>query len=453
MAETLQLKTNADGIRLERVPVFFIIIILVTGTFLRISLLAVYPFVVLLAFISLRLRFTRRILDLLILIALSWLLSLSQGLFLKYNLVSLYYMIPFLLLLFATPGKTVPGSRDMVPVFFYGLSIIGVINDITGFIQVPLRPVSDDSFTGIYSEFSLSINGLSIVNAVLFGYYCFSFLAYRRRKHLLAALFFLLSSIMGFYGAGLMILIAAFILTFFNAKLSNIIKTVFISLLALATVYYALSVMKPRVLRYNVTNFKRMYNFTADNGARKVRAFYNYYKVYPHNIKDFLFGSGPGTFNSRSAFMVGSPFYFNVVRSIKSPEQPYYFKNYAYPLWNDTNTSMALFQDGFRNQPFSSLLAFLGEYGFLFTFFFVLYLVQYYRKVITPRPPPNTGPRYYLYIRLFKFLLVMLLLLMIADNYFEYAEITLLITIVLKLLQAEIIKIHAGEPEPSIAGR
>ncbi len=78
--------------------------------------------------------------------------------------------------------------------------------------------------------------------------------------------------------------------------------------------------------------------------------------------------------------MIGSPSYFSRISFIKDERQPYYFKNYAYTLWNENNTSKALYLDGFRNQPFSSTLAFLGEYGFIFTLtFFVLYY-KYYRS-------------------------------------------------------------------------
>jgi hypothetical protein len=206
--------------------------------------------------------------------------------------------------------------------------------------------------------------------------------------------------------------------------------------------YYALSIIKPQVLTYNEANLKKVYNFNEATGPRKIVSFYNYFRAYPPHIKDFLFGSGPGTFNSRSAFMIGSPYFFTTVSAIKSDKKPPYFKNYAYPLWNDTNTSMALFQDGFRNQPFSSLLAFLGEYGLVFTFFFLLYVLRYYKKVAGVAPPANAPPKYYLYTRLFKFLLIMLMLLLVIDNYLEYAEIILLITVILKLLHAEIIKLQ-----------
>jgi hypothetical protein len=155
-----------------------------------------------------------------------------------------------------------------------------------------------------------------------------------------------------------------------------------------------------------------------------------------------LLGSGPGTFNSRSAFMAGSEQQFNALPFLKSNKQPYYFKNYIYPLWNHTNTSMALYQDGFRNQPFSSLLAFLGEYGLVFTLIFIWAVVDYYRRV----KKLCTDQRHKGSKWLFKFLFLFLLLLLCIDNYYEYPEVMLLLLFTMKLIHTKI----AGNDFPAI---
>ncbi|MDF2187460.1 hypothetical protein [Paraflavitalea sp. CAU 1676] len=248
-----------------------------------------------------------------------------------------------------------------------------------------------------------------------------------------AALFFLISSIMGFFGGGLIAFMIAFILTFFKPRIISIIKFFFVTLFSLVAAYYVLALVKPNVLAYNISNIKKVFQYDMPTGARKVMAFRNYGVAYSSNVKDFLLGSGPGTFNSRSAFMIGSPSYFTSVSFIKSPNQPYYFKHYAYPLWNEHNTSQALYQDGFRNQPFSSLLSFLGEYGFLFTFFFLLYYYKSYKQIRwTGRN--NQSPGFAAYEKLLKFLYIFLAMLFCIDNFFEYAETTLLIVSVIKLI-------------------
>lgn len=442
MMADLSITNTNNKTSLLKVPFIFILVLLFTCTFLRISLLVLYPFLAALVFIAFRLRFTRHTVDLLMLVGVGWLLSLYNGFFPKYNLLSLFYMLPFLVLLFAMPGSSNVNEKNRLHLFFYAFSIIILANDLLGILQVIFMKESDDNFTGLYSSFSLAMNGLAVLNSLLFIYYFFSFLSYKKTWYLIAGAFFLVCSILGFYGGGLMVLVIALVITFFNATFSSMIKTLLVSIVSLVVIYYALVIIKPKVLEYNVTNLKRAWHFNDAMGARKVISFYNYFQAYPPHTRDFLFGSGPGTFNSRSAFIVGSPYFFTHLPAIKSDKKPPYFRDYAYPLWNNTNTSMALYQDGFRNQPFSSLLAFLGEYGLIFTFFFALYLYKYYKKVVPGKPAGNMPPQYYLYTRLFKCFLVVLLLLMVIDNYLEYPEITLLITVILKLLQVEIKKIQ-----------
>jgi hypothetical protein len=358
MTADLSIKNTNDKISLLKVPFIFILVILFTGTFLRISLLVLYPLIASLVFIGLRLRGTKYIINLLVLIVVGWLLSFYNGFFLKYNFLSLFYMLPFIVLLLAVPGSYDVNKRDGVHLFFYALSIIGIINDIPGILQVIFMKESDDNFTGIYSTFSLSMNGLAVLNSLLFLYYFFSFLSYKKIRYLAAGLFFLVCSILGFYGGGLLVLVLAIVLTFFIPTFSSVIKTLLACIISLTVVYFALALIKPKVLAYNMVNLKRALHFNENIGARKVISFYNYFLAYPSHPRDLLFGSGPGTFNSRSAFMVGSPYFFTRIPVIKSDKKPPYFRDYAYPLWNDTNTSMALYQDGFRNQPFSSLLSF-----------------------------------------------------------------------------------------------
>lgn len=417
---------------------FFLIAILI-GTFLRISLLVIYPLVFLFIFLQLRLRVSKYSIVLLGLIGLSLFLSFFSGWYIKYKLLSLYYMLPFIFLLFSNPGKYLADGQNLVSIFFKCLSVIATVNNIIGVMQVIRNPTSDDSFIGIYSTYSISMGGLVILNMVLFAYYFYLYMATKRKKRLWISLFFLASCVMGFYGGGLVAFVIAFILTFFRLRFSAIIKSVFISLISIAAIYYALAWLKPSVLRYNIANIKKVVQFDLENGPRKVIAFHNYGVAYPSNIKDFLFGSGPGTFNSRSAFMVGSPSFFTAVPFLKSGNQPYYFREYAYTLWNETNTSQALFQDGFRNQPFSSLLAFLGEYGFLFTLFFGWFYYRHYRQITTIQVI-NAPPEYAAYRKLLKFLFIFLLLLLCMDNFYEYPEIMLLILIVIKLMHVEITK-------------
>jgi hypothetical protein len=130
--------------------------------------------------------------------------------------------------------------------------------------------------------------------------------------------------------------------------------------------------------------------------------------------------------------MVGSPSYFQLFPIIKDEQQPYYFKNYAYTLWNAGNTQKELYLDGFRNQPFSSILAFLGEYGLIFTLVFFYLYYRYYRRVANLYRSQERSADLLVYFRFFKFLIILLPLLLLIDNYYEYPEIMLLVIVGIK---------------------
>jgi hypothetical protein len=441
-----QLKVIAETpikLRIPEASFVFIMVAFVIGTFLRISLLLIYPLLVLCLCLFLRLRFTLALFVLFTFVSLSLFLSMFNGWFLKYKILSLYFMLPFLLLLFSGIPFQKP-NRDYVKIFFQSLTIIAIINDLVGFVQFLQSSNTDDSFIGIFSTFSISLNGLVIINAVLAFYYFALFLQSKRKKNLWLFVVFLCSSVLGFYGAGLVIILLALIFSFFRLRLKAILKTGVICVIALLATYYLLLYIKPNVLNYNLSNLEKLTSFDFKHGPRKLRAHYNYIVSYPENYKDFLFGSGPGTFNSRSAFMVGSPSYFSGVGFIKSDSKPYYFQNFAYTLWNETNTSQTLYLDGFRNQPFSSALAFLGEYGLLFTLCLGILYYRMYRKVVKVAKAQGHSLWSEGYFLLFRFLIILLPLLLCIDNFYEFPEIMILILLPLKLLEIELSKKATG---------
>ena len=73
---------------------------LIIGTFLRVSLLILYPFVALLIAYFYKFRISSSLIILSGFVFISFVLSLFGHAFLKYKLLSLFYMVPFLLLLF-----------------------------------------------------------------------------------------------------------------------------------------------------------------------------------------------------------------------------------------------------------------------------------------------------------------------------------------------------------------
>jgi hypothetical protein len=319
------------------------------------------------------------------------------------------------------------------------IAIVAFFNNIAGIIQYIVNP-GDDNFVGIYGRFTVSQNGLALINSILFFYY---FILYGKTKkivHLLLAAFFIISSIMGFYGAGVMVLLGTLIIFYFKFTLKNILKFIFFLSLIGVSVYFLMKAISPKTLDYNINIIQKFLVFDVQRSPRKMVIFYSYAKEYLAHPLDFLLGSGPGTFNSRSAFMVGSPSYFNAPL-LKSGKHPFYFFNFAYTLWNPAVVTP---YDGFMSQPFTSVLALLGEYGFIVTvLLFVLIFFNYrrfnrisnYRKQGAGKPIAGA---------LFRFLTIFIVLLIIIDNYIEYPEIIALIIVLIKLcesaLKAETVK-------------
>lgn len=233
-----------------------------------------------------------------------------------------------------------------------------------------------------------------------------------------------------------MVLIAAMTLTFFRIWPDKIIKLVLLTTITLIGVYVFMKLVSPATLDYNLAIIDRFLYATGANIPRKLIIFQNYLNAYTSDFIDLLFGSGPGTFNSRSAFMVGSPTYFNI-DMIKSGDQPFYFREYAYSLWNPSNTGP---YDGFMNQPFSSFLAILGEYGLLFTATLVYLLIRrfkfYYKMGNQMAKTTNVSIEFQMY----RFCSIFALLLVIIDNYMEYPEILALLLIIVNLGQQELRK-------------
>lgn len=400
---------------------------LLFSTYLRISFLFIYPFLVVALFYWFKWKLDWNAVYLLVFVLFCWLFSFRNGFHLKYNLVSLYYFLPFLLLLFAIPTKLAT-EKNYLKMLMDALTVIVIVNNIIGFAQY-IRFPNDDSFSGLYGTFTVSQNGLAILNAILFFYHFSVYQYFRKRKNLLLSLFFLVSMVMGFYGAGLMVLIATMMLTFFRIRLRNIVQLAFLTVITLSLIMLIMKLISPATLEYNLAIIDKFLNATGSNAPRKLIAFQNYFNGYISNPLDLLFGSGPGTFNSRTAFMVGSPTYFNV-DIIKSAAQPFYFREYAYTLWNASNTGP---YDGFMNQPFSSVLSILGEYGVLFAA--GVFYVQFnrFRNIVRSGYANAKQQGVQTELKMFKFCSIFALLLICIDNYMEYPEVIALLLVIVRL--------------------
>jgi hypothetical protein len=125
------------------------LIALLFCTYFRITLLVIYPLLVVFLFYLFSWKLDRNALYLLGFTFLFWLLSFRDGIHLKYNLVSLYFYIPFILLLCAAPSKINP-ERNFLKMLMYPLTFVAIINNFFGLAQY-IRMPSDDSLK-VYME-------------------------------------------------------------------------------------------------------------------------------------------------------------------------------------------------------------------------------------------------------------------------------------------------------------
>jgi hypothetical protein len=414
-------------------------------TVLRVSFLLVYPFLILAVMYLYQFRITKTLISILIVLLVSWIISFYNGFFWKYNLVSLYYFLPFLLLLFSRPSiRNIPSNT--VEVFIMFLALFAVLNNLVGFVQYFRHP-DDDSFAGIYGKFTVTQNGLSLLNGVLFFYFLQKYIRSKKLIHIIATCFFLFSMVLGFYGAGLVAILVSLGLFYARFSFTGVIRIIFALILIAGASYFIMKFISPRTLEYNVNIAEKFLNTSRDKAPRKIVVFYNYYDLYTSRPASLLFGSGPGTFNSRSAFMVGSPSYF-YVDVIKSEKKPVFFQTGAYTLWNPSNINRFT---GFIAQPFSSFLALLAEYGLLLTLLFFFGLLKQYKTTMNLAGDDEPAHGMVLFKRLYKFLVIFLVMLILIDNYIEYPEVIALLVLLIKFLEQKIRLLAQGRRNPAIA--
>ena len=89
-----------------------------------------------------------------------------------------------------------------------------------------------------------------------------------------------------------------------------------------------------------------------------------------------------------------------------------------------------------------TVLAFLGEYGLIFTVAFFILYYRLYRKTAKAYYLIKNEPDARIIFRYSKFLIILLPLLLLIDNYLEYPEVMLLIVLSIKLAQIDLLTKH-----------
>jgi len=317
-------------------------------------------------------------------------------------------------------------------------SVILILVDISGLINFIYVLITgswllDDSFSGLYGRSGLSMHTLSLVNFI----YC---IYYFEKKEYPKFLVFVISGFMCFYGLGLLLFIVSFGLVLLRSIKIEYIKYVISAPILIFLIIVFTNSINPHLFSYMNKNIDRalssivndhpyenemndVRNLETVKTPRKILSFKGAFK----RIKDpriFLIGTGPGTYNSRTSFLLNGEYTRNPLFK-KIRIRPIYAEKDIYPLWN--NDIIFQFNDGTRNQPFSSVMAIFIEYGLLiFTILFFL-MFNLFKRTLSN----NSDKK--LFVR---FIFIFLFLNILFENYLEYPEFMILIIIIIKALES-----------------
>lgn len=223
----------------------------------------------------------------------------------------------------------------------------------------------------LYGNHYEMVHGLAICN-IMFAAYHLSFILTKKgnAKNYILTIFYFISFIIDQFGLG--------ILAFFSAVLfwliiqgkikyySILICTIFLGTIALSSKYFS----------YIDDNINHGIN-DQDN-ARKVIMFKSTEEILRNNLNVVIFGVGPGGYNSRMEQLLNKDAN-NPFTKILGQQEPRFYKEYIYPLWNKSFVSQSTYTDGTRNKPFSSLIAILIEFGV--PFFLIVYVYWIYKII------------------------------------------------------------------------
>lgn len=287
-----------------------------------------------------------------------------------------------------------------------------LLYSVIGFFQF-LYYRHPDAFIGLYGRSGLQSHGLAIWYALLGMFVYAEKDLFGYRASITISFVFLISFLLCFYGTGifvfsLSIFIAALVLKKF--KLIAIGFLIFTMLIFFVNLVYAV-VMQYNidVLNYFSDSFELVFFENETSGVpRRLVLINNYIDLTLSDPLFFLTGSGPGTFNSRVSFLLNgdySSFNFLPVSFHK------YADLYVFPLWAKDLLEQG-YQDGSMNQPFSSVISLLAEYGFVAFVFLNVLLFKFFKNL-------------YRFHSSFSFIYytTALISLMFLENIYEYTDI------------------------------
>jgi len=415
----------------------------------------IYPFLVFVIFIALKLKVTtKQFLFLILLFVFTIISSFLEGFFIENYIFSLYLILPTFIFLTSKVTPFFYGKNEsLFKSFFNYFTIILAIVNISAFIYFQFFISSEqnfeDSFTGIYGSSGLGSHTLSIINLCVSVYYFYN-------KKILKFLLFLICGVFGFYGLGLMAFISAFSLVF----LTNIIKhwkAILITFGSVLVVMLSIYLFNPKNFRYLEKNidyaqlaiddysYQEQIDKVNDTLITKVPRFITFLDGAQKRLfsdpKVFILGTSPGGYNSRVAFFFNGDFMSNNFIKNTFNNRTKYHEEDVYPLLNRALLERP-YNDGTRNQTFSSVATLIMEYGVFIGGIFLAWFFIKVKRIRKQTQLSNIALSQYV-----KFLWFYLFILFFVQNYLEYPEIILPIILFIKTIDIDNHNMELNDPE------
>lgn len=299
----------------------------------------------------------------------------------------------------------------------------------------------DDGFNGLYGRSGLSMHTFSLVNFI----YC---IYYFNRSNITKGILFFCCGFLCFYSLGLMFFLASIFLVLIGDLNKKHLKYLLGIGIATVAIVYSIDRSNPHTFSYVKENIQRsidvyynkkpyksemedVRNFKSVKTPRKMLAFEGALNVISDPVK-LLFGISPGTYNSRTSFLLNGE-YSSSKLFANAQVRPKYAERDIYPLWNKKITFQ--YNDGTRNEPFSSFIAVIVEYGILQGLILIIMFRKRYKTLKDKNPKIKFFLRFLYYFTLFN---------MVSENYLEYPEFMLLLIFIFYSLDYSATKkIHA----------
>jgi hypothetical protein len=354
------------------------------------------------------------------------------------TITSLFLCFTPLVFLILKPTKKLFTIEDW---FVISTKVLLVVNISAFFdffyVMLTKTRLLDDGFLGLYGISGLNMHTLSIIN---FTYAIYHF----NIKNYKWFLFFAFCGFMCFYGLGLLLFILAFSITLLMTLNKRYLVYVLFSPVIVIGIIVFTSVLNPKIFNYMGNNLidsymaletlsydKEMEDVLEHKRVatpRKLLSFVGGYNRITSDYGILFYGTSPGTYNSRTSFLLNGEYSSSKMAKFVN-NQPKFAIADIYPLWNkDINYQ---YNDGTRNQPFSSVLSFVMEYGILISIMAVFLLKDVYSRI------RDSNKNLKLFVRFFFLFFVLNIL---SENYLEYPELMVLVIILLKSMEINDLK-------------